>query len=124
MYLSYDKLARDYILYFLNKHFKDSDNLVTTIEPLSYHHPENELASVFTGKNLKEDYKILFTKVRERKHNIPPLINSYINLTDTMKTFGTSLNKGFGAVEETGILVTISDIVSEKMDRYILSYPI
>ncbi|MBP5723512.1 MAG: GNAT family N-acetyltransferase [Bacteroidales bacterium] len=124
MYLNYDKLARDYILYFLNKHFKDNDNLVTTIEPLSYHHPESELANIFTGKNLKEDYKILFTKVRERKHNIPPLINSYINLTDTMKTFGTSLNKGFGAVEETGILVTISDIVSEKMDRYILSYQI
>lgn len=122
MYLSYDKLARDYILYFFNKHFKDEEKLVTTIEPLPYFHDETELAKVFTGNNLHDDYKILFTKVRERKHNIPPLINSYINLSETMKTFGTSLNKGFGDVEETGILITISDIVSEKLDRYILSY--
>lgn len=124
MYLNYDTLARDYILYFFNKHFKDEENLVTTIEPVGYFHSEQELKQVFTGKDLHEDYKILFTKVRERKHNIPPLINSYINLTDTMKTFGTSLNKGFGAVEETGILITVSDIVSDKMDRYILSYQI
>lgn len=122
MYLNYDQLARDYILYFFNKHFKDKENLVTTIEPLDYFHDEKELAKIFTGNDLHEDYKILFTKVRERKHNIPPLINSYINLSDTMKTFGTSLNKGFGEVEETGILITISDIISEKLDRYVLSY--
>lgn len=122
MYLSYDKLARDYILYFLNKHFSDTEKLVTTIEPLDYFNDEKELAKVFKGKDLHEDYKILFTKVRERKHNIPPLINSYINLSETMKTFGTSLNKGFGAVEETGILITVSDIISEKLERYVLSY--
>ncbi|MCQ2959215.1 MAG: GNAT family N-acetyltransferase [Bacteroidales bacterium] len=122
MYLNYDQLARDYILYFLNKHFRDKENLVTTLEPLGYFNQEKDLEQVFNGNNLREDYKILFTKVRERKQNIPPLINSYINLSDTMKTFGTSLNKGFGAVEETGILVTISDIDTDKLNRYVLSY--
>lgn len=122
MYLSYDKLARDYILFFLNKHFKDRKNLVKPIEPLGYFNSRITLMSVFHRLTLQENYKILFTKVRERKCNIPPLVNSYINLSKTMKVFGTSLNKEFGDVEETGILVTVSDIDSEKLDRYVLSY--
>jgi hypothetical protein len=71
---------------------------------------------------LQDAYKTLFTKVRERKYNIPPLINSYINLSATMKTFGTSLNEGFGAVEETGILLTVADIADKKLERYVRSY--
>ncbi|MBO7055866.1 MAG: GNAT family N-acetyltransferase [Bacteroidales bacterium] len=122
MYLSYDQLARDYILYFLNTYFKDDEKLVTTIKPLGYFHDERELAAVFQGKDLQEAYKTLFTKVRERKYNIPPLINSYINLSATMKTFGTSLNEGFGAVEETGILLTVADIADKKLERYVRSY--
>ncbi len=122
MYLSYDKLARDYILFFLNKHFKDRKHLVKPIEPLGYHHSRIELMTALNRLKLQENYKILFSKVRERHCNIPPLVNSYINLSKTMKVFGTSLNKEFGDVEETGILVTVSDIDSEKLDRYVLSY--
>lgn len=122
MYLDYDSVARDYILYFLNKHFKDTEKLVTTIEPVSYHTTEKELGQIFTGKTLREDYKILFNKVRERKQNIPPLVNSYINVSNSSKIFGTSLNKGFGPVEETGLLVPVKDIVPEKLQRYVLSY--
>lgn len=122
MYLQYNRLARDYILYFLNKHFADTDKLVTTREPLTYEHPECDIARVFNGETVRDDYKILFSKVRELNCNIPPLINSYINLSGTMKVFGTSLNSGFGAVEETGILVTVSDIEHNKLERYVLSY--
>jgi hypothetical protein len=39
-----------------------------------------------------------------------------------MKTFGTSLNEGFGAVEETGILLTVADIADKKLERYVRSY--
>lgn len=122
MYLKYDKLARDYVLYFMNKYFADHENLVTPIAPLSYNFPESVVSQVFSGKSFRNDYRILSLQVRKRKCNIPPLINSYINLSETMKVFGTSLNTEFGAVEETGILVTINDITSEKLKRYIMSY--
>jgi hypothetical protein len=36
-----------------------------------------------------------------------------------MKFFGTSINKGFGEVEETGILVTIGDIYGMKIERHL-----
>jgi hypothetical protein len=39
-----------------------------------------------------------------------------------MKTFGTAINDEFGMVEETGILITISDIYEEKTHRHFVSY--
>lgn len=122
MYLQYDKLARDYILAFLKTSFPDTEKLMHPKEPLAFHHNESEISSIFTGKNSQENYKILFTKVRELKTNIPPLINSYVNLSNTIKSFGTALNTSFGNVEETGILVTIDEIVSDKRERYVYSY--
>jgi hypothetical protein len=41
-----------------------------------------------------------------------------MNLSATMKTFGTAVNPEFGNVEETGILVTIADIFPEKKERH------
>jgi hypothetical protein len=60
--------------------------------------------------------------VRSLGLRIPPLINSYMSLSPTMKTFGTCINDEFGMVEETGILITISDIYEEKTHRHFVSY--
>jgi len=123
MYTSYNQLARDYLLFFLDKHFGDREGLIKPKKPLGYFNPVELLANAFTGKTYKEDYKILSKKIRELKVNIPPLINSYMNLSPTMKSFGTATNEGFGGVEETGILIKISDIYPEKKLRHIESYP-
>jgi len=45
-----------------------------------------------------------------------------MNLSNTMKTFGTARNEGFGGVEETGLMVTIADIYPSKKERHIQSY--
>ena len=41
-----------------------------------------------------------------------------MNLSPSMKTFGTAVNPEFGNVEETAILVTIDDIYEEKKERH------
>ena len=69
-----------------------------------------------------EDYKILSQNVRAFGENIPPLINAYMNLSPTMRTFGTVHNTGFGNVEETGIMITIKDMYLEKINRHLASY--
>jgi len=66
----------------------------------------------------KESYRILNAYVRDKGEVIPPLVNIYMNLSSTMKTFGTAVNPDFGNVEETGILVTINDIFPEKKERH------
>jgi len=42
-----------------------------------------------------------------------------MHLSPTMKSFGTALNDDFGGVEETGILITISDIYEDKKERHL-----
>lgn len=122
MYPHYNSEARDMILYFLKKYFGDKNNLVYPIEPLRINTPESEMESVFTSGSYEKDYKILVQQVRQRHENIPPLVNAYMNLSETMLFFGTSLNPGFGDVEESGILVTLDDIYDFKKDRH-LSMP-
>ena len=40
----------------------------------------------------------------------------------SMRTFGTVLNRGFGDVEETGIMITVNDLYKAKVERHILNY--
>lgn len=120
MYPQLDRTARDMILYFMKKHFPDNDNLVFPRPELNLPilTDEAELAAVFTGDNYRDNYKILVRSVRERAAAVPPLVNAYMNLSSTLRSFGTALNPGFGEVEETGILVTIGDIYEEKAQRH------
>ncbi len=119
MYTHFDLYARDLILYFLQKYFPDPDRLVYPVKPIELETQKALIDKVFNGSNYEENYKILIQKVRERKENIPPLVNAYMNLSSTMRTFGTALNASFGGVEETGIIITINDIYGIKKDRHL-----
>jgi hypothetical protein len=57
--------------------------------------------------------------LRTHDEQVPPLINSYMNLSPSMRVFGTVRNPDFGDVEETGILITIDDIYPQKSERHI-----
>ncbi len=119
MYPSYDRMARDMILYFLNKHFSDKDSLIFPKHPLTLEHDESIFRKLFTEDNFKDDYKILNREVRALGYNIPPLVNAYMGLSPTMRLFGTAINDGFGDVEETGILIAMDEILQEKRMRHI-----
>ncbi len=122
MYSHYNQKARDMVLYFLNKHFSDPDNLVRPVEPASIAINWDEMKRIFTGCGYRDDYKILSKEVRNLGETIPPLINAYMGLSPTMKTFGTFINHKFGETEETGILITLRDIYVEKINRHLASY--
>ena len=122
MYPNYDTECRDMLLYFFKKHFCDPDGLVTPIKPLEITTDTEVLKALFTGADYAEDYKILNQEIRSHGINIPPLINAYMNLSPTMRSFGTAINDEFGDVEETGILMTISEMVEEKKHRHIDSF--
>lgn len=119
MYPSYDRMARDLILYFLNKHFPDPEHLIYPMKPLSLEHDPTQFETLFTETDFKLDYRILNREVRALGYNIPPLVNAYMGLSPTMKLFGTAINDGFGDVEETGILIAVDEILQEKRMRHI-----
>ena len=122
MYPSYIRKGRDMILYFLKKYFDDKEQLILPMKPLKIESDPSELEKIFTGHNFKEDYRILNTEIRNLGYNIPPLVNAYMNLSPTMKLFGTAINYGFGDVEETGILIAIEEIFEQKRVRHIDSF--
>jgi hypothetical protein len=122
MYPSFNRKARDLILHFIEKHFPDEEKLVTSNYPISLESDTQELKNILTSEDYKEDYKNLNTSVRALNEYVPPLITAYMNLSSTMKSFGTSLNAAFGDVEETGIMITVEDVFEEKLERYVRSY--
>lgn len=119
MYTTYNVEARDWLMAFMHYYFPDPDNLVEPIHPLVFKHDFSEIQKNFDGLPYKEGYRVLNQKIRQLGENIPPLINSYMNLSPSMRTFGTAVNDLFGDVEETGIMVTISDIYESKKHRHI-----
>lgn len=119
MYPSFNRQARDMILYFLGKHFGDPDRLVVANEPLQLETPDEQLAALFVETDFRADYRILNTEVRKLGFNIPPLVNAYMGLSPTMRSFGTAINHEFGEVEETGILIAVDEILEEKRMRHI-----
>ncbi len=122
MYPEFDTLARDMILFFLHKYFPDNDRLIYPVTALQIETSDKILNSIFAGCNYDEDYKTLIQKVRKLGENVPPLVNAYMNLSSTMRTFGTAINNNFGDVEETGILIAVNDIFAIKKDRHLTSY--
>ncbi len=122
MYTSYNTEARDALMYFMQYFFEDKDALITPIHSQEITTDISDFKASIEGMDYKEAHKTLNGFVRERRENIPPLINSYMSLSPTMKTFGTAMNPDFGDVEETMILVRIADIYEEKKARHVDTY--
>lgn len=122
MYNTYNVEARNMILYFLNLHFPDPDGLVRPIEPLETDTDRAKMETIFCCRNFKDNYKALNQEVRKLGFNVPPLVNAYMSLSPKMRAFGTAINREFGEVEETGILIAINEILEEKKKRHIETY--
>jgi hypothetical protein len=118
MYPDYNTSSRDFLLFFLQHFFPDTEKLIKAYHPLQIG-DTSAYAALIEGKEYKDAFKELNGFVRERGTFIPPLMNIYMNLSATMRTFDTAVNPDFGNVEETGILVTIADIYPDKKERHL-----
>lgn len=119
MYPNYNKEARDFLLYFMNHYFPDTENLMVPYHPLKSEYDTTFVKEQLQGLDFKDGFKVLNSFVRQHGENVPPLVNIYMHLSPTMKTFGTAVNPDFGNVEETGILVTIADVYQDKKERHL-----
>jgi len=129
MYSDYNLTAKKGVLAFMDTLFPDVDKMVTPIHPIHTDINESEILNLIEvpkGNSIEEklaEYKVahrvLQKYVRELDTKIPPLINNYMQLSPTMKSFGTAKNPDFGGVEETGILIKISDIYTDKKAKYL-----
>lgn len=123
MYEQFNKEARDTLLYYVQKYYADPDRLVYPIEPLRLETDPARLAALYEGLPLEKAYKAMSRRVRELGESVPPLFNSYLKLSPTMRSFGTAINPHFGGVEETGILIRIAEIYPSKKERHLPGEP-
>ena len=122
MYKTYNPEARNMILYFLGRHFPDTEKLITPVCPLETNMDMDKMHALFCHDNFKDNYKVLNQEVRKFDINVPPLVNAYMSLSPKMRVFGTAINHEFGEVEETGILIAIDEILEDKKKRHIETY--
>ena len=119
IYPSYPKECLQMLMFFLRKHFGSrEEKLVIPKNPILIDAP-SKYRKVFTEDDFKEDYKILKNEIHKFGVNIPPLVNTYMNMSPTMKSFGAGINDEFGDVIEAGILIKFDEMHPEKLNRHI-----
>ena len=89
---------------------------------MHYHlnHDMRRFSTKLKGLDYKDGHAILNQSVRALGENIPPLVNAYMNLSSTMKTFGTCLNHEFGGVEETGTRLPFPTFTPAKKNAILI----
>ena len=124
IYPSYPEEARDMVLYFLGKYFRKGSKRVRLrkgIKEVKVSNPR-QYASLVKGNNDKEDYKTLKAEILKLGVTIPPLVNTYMNLSPTMVYYGTGINDEFGNVLDSGIMITFDEMYPEKRERHAESF--
>jgi len=129
IYPSFPEEGLQMLLYFLRKHFGSweadlrgrIDRMVIPKNPIKIKLPR-KYGKIFTEKDFREDYKILKREIQQMGVNIPPLVNTYMNLSPTMRSFGAGINDEFGDVIEAGILIKFDELHPDKVNRH-LAFP-
>ncbi len=122
IYPSYDLTARNLIIHFMDKHFYDPQELVRPKNPLTVNDDARLMDLILAEDDLKKDYRILKDAVRKLGTNIPPLVNSYINISSTTKMLGSCINDELGDAIETGILICFDEIYEDKRERHMQAF--
>ena len=118
IYPDYDKNSLALIQRFLYKHFPDPDALIVPKKPYRVKVDGRVLDLILRDQDFKQDYRNLKDAIRRLGTSIPPLVNSYMNSSPTMKMFGSCINDEFFDAIETGILVDFDEMYADKRDRH------
>lgn len=120
IYSSSPDMSRKAMIYYLDRFFGDKENLLTSKRKEECSAEEKAFFDgMFNAPDAKENYKILNAYVKSLGDNIPPLIHSYIELSSSMRTFGTTLDPDFGDAYDTAMIITLADVYEPKRKRYI-----
>jgi len=121
IYQEYPTEARELIMCFLKKYFGKKSRLIKIRKQVTVDNPRRYY-KLFKGKDFKEGYKILKAEVLKLGVSIPPLVNTYMNLSPSMIYFGTGINDEFADVFDSGLMVDFQDMYPEKKKRHSESF--
>ena len=117
IYEDYPTPAREMIMCFLKKYFGKHSRLIRIRQEVKVEKPQR-YTRLFKGLEFKEAYRVLKTEILKFGVSIPPLVNTYMNLSPSMIFFGTGINDEFHNVFDSGILVNFQEMYPEKVKRH------
>ena len=119
IYREYPTEVREMIMCFLRHYFGKGHRLLKIRQEVKVEKSaRRRYYKLFKGLDFKEGYRILKAEVQKQGVSIPPLVNTYMNLSPTMIYFGTGINDEFGDVYDSGILITFMEMYPEKRQRH------
>lgn len=123
IYPTYPQLARELLYEYMYLHCPDPDNLICPKVPVVVSEESQKIAKVIlTDSSATANYKTLQKTIRHIGTTVPPMFNAYIGLSDTLRMFGTMIDKDFGGTYESGVMLTMNDLTEAKRQRYIDPY--
>ena len=121
IYREYPTEAREMIMVFMKKYFGEGHKLIHIRKEVKVENPR-KYAKLFKGLEYKEAYKVLKGEIQRMGVTIPPLVNTYMNLSPSMIFFGTGINDEFGDIYDSGLLINFQDLYPEKSKRHVESF--
>ena len=119
IYREYPTEVREMIMCFLRHYFGKGHRLLKTRQEVKVEKSaRRRYYKLFKGLDFKEGYRLLKAEVQKQGVSIPPLVNTYMNLSPSMIYFGTGINDEFGDVYDSGILITFMEMYPEKRQRH------
>ena len=119
IYTQYPTKAREMIQVFLNKWFGAKNRHLIELKEKVVVKRSFRYSKYLKTNDYKEDYKAFKAFIMDCGVNIPPLVNSYMNLSSDMQYFGTGINDEFGDIFDSGILIPFSGITGDKLERHV-----
>jgi len=119
---SYDDACRELILRFLRKHFPDKDGLAHPYKPVKETLDPRIGDLILNEEDTRKDFRNLKAAVRSLGENIPPMINTYLNTSPTMRMLGCAINDEFLDSYDIGIIIYFDNIYADKFDRHVKTY--
>ena len=123
IYRRFDEVSRNLIYAYLRRYHNDTKGLFWPYQPIEISTEAQEIADdIFTGSDPLFNYQMLQRAVRARGTVIPPMFSAYLNVTNNLQYFGSTVNDELSNVYESGIMVNTDDINQDKITRYIGAY--
>ena len=105
-------------MYFLHKYFPGEEGLFNPINKIEMNIDIESMERLFSGEDYAADHRILNRELKERGEHIPPMINSYMNVSPNMQVFDTILAPDLGELQDTAIILSIPDLYPHKTERH------
>ena len=121
IYQSYPTEAREMIMCFMKKYFGKGAQMLHINKKVNVENPQRYL-KLFKGLEYKDAYRVLKQEILKMGVPIPPLVNTYMNLSPTMIYFGTGINDEFADVYDSALLVNFAEMYPEKRQRHSESF--